>query len=334
MELKNSIIVIIFCLYSLSVSRSAEACSELFMDQEGIKIAGRNMDWGDDKFAVLINPRGIARKAEEVSRKDDPVEWVSKYGSVTFNIYVEGTPEGATDGMNEYGLSAAVLWMEASKYPEEDSRPVLDDGMWVQYCLDNFKTVDEVIADAPGLRVKADKYFGKIVALHLYIHDPNGNSAILEYLDGNLVIHHGSPLSKEVLTNDPYAVNLAGLSDYSGFGGMKPLPGGYGHEARFVRAAAYLNALPKVMSRDEAIAYAFNGMSDVAEPLGASSSPTQWTVVRDLSEKKMHFRNITNAVIRIIDLNNIDFNSDSQIMMLDIASPLSGDVTEKFKPIK
>ncbi|MFH1593268.1 MAG: linear amide C-N hydrolase [Candidatus Omnitrophota bacterium] len=334
MKLKVRLICVICCLYSLNISDLAEACSELFIDREGIKIAGRTMDWGDDKFVVVINPRGIAREAGQVTHKDEPVKWVSKYGSVTFNIYVEESPQGATDGMNEHGLSAAALWMTASKYPAEDFRPVLDDGAWVQYCLDNFKTVDEIIADAPGLRVKADKYFGKVVALHLYIHDPSGNSAILEYIEGNLAIYHGFPLSTEALTNDPYAVNLAGLNDYKDFGGKKPLPGGYGHEARFVRAAAYLESLPKAMSRSEAIAYAFNGMSDVAQPLGVSSWTTQWTVVRDLTEKKIQFRNITNANIRTVDLNKIDFTSESQIKILDIAADLSGDITEKFKVCK
>ena len=222
--------------------------------------------------------------------------------------------------------------MEASKYPEEDARPVLDDSMWVQYCLDNFKTVQEVIANAPLLRVKSDNYFGKIVALHIYIHDPAGDSAILEYIERNLVIHHGSPLSTEVLTNDPYAVNLDSLNKYKEFGGTGSLPGGYGHEARFVRAAAFLKSVPEIKSAKEAVAYSFDGMSDVAEPLGAAPWPTQWTVVRDLIAKMIYFRNITNPNIRTVDLSKIDFSSGQPLRILEINAALSGDVTDKFNP--
>lgn len=330
--MKNRIrtFILICCVSLFNISGSAEACSEFFIDQDGIKVAARNMDWADDKFVLVFNPRGVSRTAQLIEPQNAPVEWTSKYGSVTVNIDAEDITQGATDGMNEHGLTAAVLWMEASKYPEADTRPGLDDGMWVQYCLDNFKTVQEVIANAPSLRVEEDKYLDKTVALHLYIHDPSGNSAILEYLDGNLVIHHGSPLSVEVLTNDPYSVNLDSLKKYEAFGGTEPLPGGYGHEARFVRASTFLKSVPVINSVKEAVAYAFDGMSDVAEPLGAANWPTQWTVVRDLTAKKIYFRNLTDPEIRIVDLTNLDFNPGQPLRMLEINADLSGDVTDKF----
>ncbi|MFC1511195.1 linear amide C-N hydrolase [Candidatus Margulisiibacteriota bacterium] len=326
-------IYVIIGLVLMSFFNPIAACSEFFISQPDIKVAGRTMDFPEDEFFVIINPRSISRQAMFTTKQEDPVKWVSKYGSVTTNLFFDGQPQGPTDGLNEHGLSAALLWLDVSKYPENDERRVLDDGMWAQYCLDNFKTVDEVIAAAPKLRVKADQFFNKRIALHLYVHDAAGNSAVLEYLDGNLAIHHGQPLSVAVLTNDPYAENYADLQKYRDFGGKEILPGGYGSEARFVRAASYLKHLPKIGSAGEAVSLAFDGMADVSEP-PSQSWPTQWTVVRDHLAKKYYFRSLKNANIRFVDLKKIDFSQGQPVRELDIKADFSGEVTDKFKPIK
>ena len=74
----------------------------------------------------------------------DPMRWKSKYGSVITSAY----DICSTDGMNEKGLVANLLWLAESSYPQwNGERPALSIAAWVQYMLDNFATVDEAVAE-------------------------------------------------------------------------------------------------------------------------------------------------------------------------------------------
>lgn len=98
------------------------------------------MDWKEDPRSNLwIFPRGMERNGQAGSNS---LKWVSKYGSVITSAYDICT----TDGMNEKGLVANLLWLAESEYPARDGRkPGLSVAAWTQYVLDNFATVDEAV---------------------------------------------------------------------------------------------------------------------------------------------------------------------------------------------
>ncbi|WP_290101750.1 linear amide C-N hydrolase, partial [Parabacteroides goldsteinii] len=99
------------------------------------------MDWKEDTRSNLwIFPRGMKRNGE-IGK--NPLEWTSKYGSVVASAY----DICSTDGMNEKGLVANLLWLAESEYPQWDGKkPGLSIAAWVQYILDNFATVDEAVS--------------------------------------------------------------------------------------------------------------------------------------------------------------------------------------------
>jgi len=127
---------------------------------------------------------------------------------------------------------------------------VISDVLSVQYALDNFKTVKEVVqahkerkfrlvaVTAPDLGHRAT------LGSHLAVEDSTGDSAIFEYVAGKLVIHHGPEYT--VMTNDPPLDEmLQRMTKYKGFGGTQPLPGeSLEGEYRFARLAAYQKLLP------------------------------------------------------------------------------------------
>ena len=48
--------------------------------------------------------------------------------------------------MNEKGFSANMLWLAESEFGKRDeTRPGLCVSQWLQFCLDNFATVDEAV---------------------------------------------------------------------------------------------------------------------------------------------------------------------------------------------
>jgi penicillin V acylase-like amidase (Ntn superfamily) len=78
-------------------------------------------------------------------------EWVSRYGSVTFNQYGREMPNG---GINEAGLVVETLMLPRARNPAPTTgRAVIV--AWVQYQLDNSGTVAEVIASDANVRISS-----------------------------------------------------------------------------------------------------------------------------------------------------------------------------------
>ena len=140
----------------------------------------------------------------------------------------------------------------------------------VRYLLDNFASVNEAVAALHDVQVvpvpigKKSKIFG----LHFAIEDKTGDSAIIEFIDGNLVIHHGREYT--VMTNDPpYNVQIENLDRYEAFGGEDPLPGNIEADERFVGLQYFSQYLPETRDHDKAVAYMLSVMRTVAAPFGA-----------------------------------------------------------------
>lgn len=188
---------------------------------------------------------------------DNTVKWTSVYGSVV----TAGYDIGVCDGMNEKGLVANLLFLAETDYHRPgEKRPVMGLSIWTQYVLDNLATVDEAMEelgkelfriDDPDLTNWAKS------TLHLSIYDSTGNSAIFEYIDGKLVIHHGR--NCQVMTNTPSYDKQQTLDDYwNQIGGLVMLPGTNRASDRFVRASFYINALPQTSDYRHAVAGVFS----------------------------------------------------------------------------
>ena len=118
------------------------------------------------------------------------VKWTSKYGSLSVSAY----EAGIADGMNEKGLVMNGLYLAESNYGKPDDRPTMSIMAAGQYVLDNFGRVAEAVE---GLRGDSFRLIaptlpkGRGATQHMSLSDPTGDSAIFEWLDGKLVIHHG-----------------------------------------------------------------------------------------------------------------------------------------------
>ena len=218
------------------------ACTRvLYTASDGSVLTGRSMDWAEDMRSNLwAFPRGMERNGAGGSHTP---RWRSRYGSVV----VSGYDLGTADGMNEKGLVANLLYLAESDYGSANGKPVLSISLWAQYVLDQFATVQEAIAHlrTQPFRVVAPKLpNGQGAQLHLSLSDATGDSAILEYINGNLVIHHGRQYT--VMTNSPnFDQQLALNSYWQSVGGMAFLPGTNRAADRFARASFLLKAIPR-----------------------------------------------------------------------------------------
>ena len=284
------LITALVIIFSVIPQKRVRACTRVvYQGNKDMVITGRTMDWKEDtRSNIWIFPRGMERNGE-VGK--DPMRWKSKYGSVVTAAY----DICSTDGMNEKGLVANLLWLAESSYPQwNGEKPALSIAAWVQYMLDNFATVNEAVSEIEKntFDVVSDMMPDgtRMATLHLSISDATGDNAIFEYIDGKLNIHHNR--SYQVMTNSPVFDQQLALDDYwKTIGGTTFLPGTNRAADRFVRASFYINAIPKTEDTRTALASVFSVIRNTSVPFGISTpdqpniSSTRWRTVSDQKDK-------------------------------------------------
>ncbi|MFO1088334.1 MAG: linear amide C-N hydrolase [Hyphomicrobiales bacterium] len=330
------------CLISASMllPAVADACTRaVYFGEDGQTVTGRTMDWfkADMHTNMWLYPRGLKRSGNTKT----PFTWTSKYGSVVTTIY-EGA---AADGMNEKGLVANLLYLPESKYPPaspDDKRPTLPNSAWVQYVLDTYATTAEAVE---GLRkeefrlVPIQAPTGEPGTVHLSISDASGDSAIFEYLNGKLTIHHGREY--QVMTNSPPFDQQLSLNAYwKSIGGSTMLPGTNRASDRFVRASYYINEATQTADPRTAVATVFSVMRNVSVPIGIkipgqpNIADTLWLTVSDQKNKVYFYQSTNSPSIIWAKLNELDFKEGSgpRRLQLDGFPDTAGDQTQNFKP--
>ena len=323
----------------LALAPIADACTRMvYHGEEGRVLTARSMDWKEDMLTnIWILPRGIERNGQA---GENSIEWTAEYGSVIATAYDLAT----VDGLNEAGLMANLLWLVESEYPEPDgSRPGLASSLWAQYMLDQFATVEDAVAhlrDEPFL-LATDRLpdTDRMATVHLSLSDKTGDSAIIEYIGGKQVIHHGREY--QVMTNSPTFEQQLALHEYwKSIGGTVMLPGTNRAADRFTRAMFYINAIPQVEDRRIATAGVFSVIRNCSVPFGINTehepniSSTRWRVVADHKDLLYYFESAVSPNIFWVDLVHIDFEGRTAVRKLDLEKDsgrlLAGEVSPLF----
>ncbi|MFA7638188.1 MAG: linear amide C-N hydrolase [Parvibaculum sp.] len=320
----------------------AQACTRVvYHGPDGRNLTGRNMDFKDPMVSNFwVFPRGMKRNGAAGSRS---MEWTSKFGSLA----VSGYDISTVDGMNEAGLNASLLWLNATGFPEDDgTTPRMSLSIWAQFYLDQFATVSEAIeyTRAHPFQIVSGEVPGRpgsLAPLHLTLSDAAGDSAVLEWIDEKLVIHHDR--AYQVVTNDPpYDAHLANQKYWSAVDSLNFLPGSGRSEDRFVRAGFYINAVTKSDDPRIAAAAVFSVIRNASVPYGVSLpeapnlSTTRWRVVADQKSMLFFGESATSPNVFWVDLKKLDFSEGAGVRKLDLgvdmARVLSGEASSQFTP--
>ncbi|SRR5258708_196617 len=331
-------------LGSMTLPMYANACTRVvYLGANDDVITGRSMDWKSDIATNLwIFPRGMERSGEA---GPNSVKWVSKYGSVIASAYDIST----SDGLNEAGLSANILWLVESEYPVFDqSKPGLSIAAWAQYVLDNFATVQEAVdvLQHEPFTIVTDTMPGdaRLAKLHLSMSDATGDSAIVEYIGGKQVIHHDRRY--QVMTNSPIFDKQLALNEYwREIGGTVMLPGTNRSADRFARASFYVNAIPKNEDPVIAIASVFSIIHNISVPYGIATpdqpniSSTRWRTVADHKRRLYFFESALTPNTFWVDLKEVEFSAQTgKVMKLDLGKDqrnvFAGNALRNFKETK
>jgi choloylglycine hydrolase len=318
----------------------ALACTRaVYLGPEDRVLTGRTFDWKDPIVSNLwVFPKGIARSGEAGPRS---VEWTSKYGS----LIVSGYDVSTVDGMNEAGLVANLLWLVDAEYPADDGEtPRISVSVWAQYFLDNFATVAEAVAfiaanpidtatgDVPGQP-------GRLTTVHLSLSDATGDSAILEWVGGELMVHHSREY--RVMTNEPrFEEQLAITRYWEGIDPLQFLPGTNRAADRFVRASFYIDSVTQSDDPQIAAAAVFSVIRNASVPYGISVadapnlSTTRWRVVADQKERRFYVESALSPNVFWVDLARLDLSAGAPVRKLDLgvdmAAVHAGEASDDF----
>lgn len=319
------------------------ACTRVvYLGDNNNVMTARSMDWKSDVSTNLwILPNQVKRTGMAGPKS---IQWTSKYGSVVATGYDIST----TDGVNEKGLVANLLWLVESEYPNPQTakKPPMSISLWAQYVLDNFASVDEAVKalEKEPFSIVTDQVPGekRLATLHLSISDATGDSAIIEYINGKQVIHHSRKY--QVMTNSPtFDQQLALNSYWQQIGGTVMLPGTNRASDRFARASFYINAVPQDGSTKNTLASVFSVIRNVSVPYGLNTqeepniSSTRWRTVVDHKNNLYFFESAVSPNTFWVDLKEINFN-DGKTKKLDLGPDqsiiYSGKANASFKEAK
>ena len=312
----------------------------VYSGTNGMVATGRTMDWKTDMHSNLwVFPRGMERNGETGK---DSLKWKSKYGSIITSAF----EIASTDGMNEKGLVANLLWLPEAQYPARDkNKPGLAITIWVQYMLDNFATVEEAVSfiNEDTFQVVSHKMpaGSRLATLHLSISDATGDCAIFEYIGGKLTVYH----SKEykVMTNSPtYNKQLALCEYWKSIGGLSFLPGTNRASDRFARASFYIDAVLKTDDEKIAIACVFSVIRNTSVPLGITTpdqpniSSTIWRTVSDQKNKVYYYESTIHPNIFWVDFKDVDFSEKASVKKLNLldGKTYAGNTAKDFVTTK
>ena len=217
-------------------------------------IFSRNFDWIHRSSLLLFTdpPGGYA----SVSMVDlyyygleglQEIPWKKR-----FNLL--GTPYAIMDGMNEWGVAVGQNAVPFKKLPYDPNKPTLISNQLMRAVLDHARDVNEAITVIQEYNPNFP-----VVCCHLHIADASGGSAVVEYVDGKMVI---------VRNNRPWQISTNFLLSET-----VPVPQTPDYW-RYNKASEQLGKTMGRLSQDEAMKL-LHGVSQ--------ENSTTWSIVYNLS---------------------------------------------------
>ena len=170
------------------------------------------------------------------------------------------------------------------------------------------------------------------------VSDASGDSAVIEYLSGKPVIHHGRQY--QVMTNSPvYSEQLKLNAFWATKDRTHDLPGSIQSPDRFVRGMYYNEQLPPTTDPRQALAGVMSVMRNISVPWGTPDpehpniSPTWWRTLLDQKNGVYYFDSALSPQMVWLNLRQIDFSPGSGVRAIAIESnpSLQGNLNAQLK---
>ncbi len=290
----------------------SNACSSIVLKNQHSIFLAKNFDWTYGNGYLLKNIRGVQKRAF-ITGTGNAANWTSKYGSVTFTQNGKEMPYG---GMNEKGLAIEMLWLEYTEYYINEITPYLNELEWIQYQLDNYASIDEVIQNINTLSIRPFK--GKI---HFIVADANGKSIVVEHIGGKIKYEMKEANHCQAITN----FDIAASSDW--YSKNKTATGS-------VANPLYRYSLLQKDIADNSFANNLSAKTalDILDNVAIKKGnfKTYWTIVYDITKKEIHFKSADAKNVKRLAFATLDFNTTKEA--IDINTPMKEDISNSLIP--
>lgn len=317
----------------------AEACSRILWETEDYGVfVSRTMDW----FTPSNPTVEVRTKGQSYTGYDGEgaLEWTSKYASIGMTAF----GVGLVDGFNEVGFSANGLFLDEENVGEiDDSKKQIVNTRFIAYLLDSFATVEEALEVVEQLQVHQFGEGAHKLSGHYSLQDASGDSAIIEFVDGEWSIFHGKEY--KVMTNSPvYQQHLKNWeevkpSNATEYQGTFELPGNVISSQRFIwnsymseqlkEPTSYTNGLAKL----DSVTYKVpNDAANRVVDGEMTGYDTQYTLTYNLDQQILNVRYQYQDTYTHYFVNFEELNDGENYTLQADRADLFGDVTSEFKP--
>ena len=193
-----------------SIAGVANACTTVVYNNGDAAISMRTMDWfGHDDARVVGDGVGIEQTYADTQQA---VTSKSKYASMKIESFLPGI---VAEALNEKGLEAHMLYLgdDYTSFPEPTkAKPDVDALNLVEWAVDNYKTVPEVVSALQTIDVTNSGVCGlppandmnhckEVAPVHFQFADAHGNTAVVEFVGGEMQIYQED--GSAYMSNDP-----------------------------------------------------------------------------------------------------------------------------------
>lgn len=231
-------------------------------DEDGSALFGRNFDMYDSPALLLkTEPKNGYRSISMVNLAYIGYDDQNLPDSLSSSLLTLAAPYVPMDGMNECGLAVSVMLIDTEPTRQQTEKIDLTTTAAIRMLLDKAATVEEAI-DLIG---RYDMHASAGSCYHFMVADASGASAVIEYIDNEMVVLPGEPVSTNFLLT----------------------PGEYDFGGGYDRYDTVLYEIQRrggVMTRTEAMD-TLRLCSQ--QPTEGKRSATQWSCVYNLDTRKV-----------------------------------------------
>merc|ERR1712137_94643 len=251
----------------------------------------------------------------------------------------------AVGGLNDAGFSCTAQVL-SSKYPKFN---VMKDNINVaHFCRWAFEGFESVASVKEGL--KHVHFIGPFIfSLHFALRDSTGVSAVVEFIDGEMVVHddlNDGETGFGIMTNDPaFPWQVENVKHFEWKQRLtRPavaMPGSWYPDERFLRLHLLKAGMPTPSSYKEAFMQAAHVLNAVTVPMGmqmgtdGAGDHTQFGAIYDHDNGIIYWRTQVNHNFQRLRLSDADIEVGGKVSYLPIYSdklPWFSDAADKLLP--
>ena len=320
MKIARRVVLSYFLIFLIFSQTTATGSTAFHFHTSSSKWLAKSFDSELPHGQILLNPRGLRKSGFSTSKNESSPEWTAKYGSVTFNQHGQDLPLG---GINEKGLVVESLTLIEKEAFESNQSSTLNELQWIQYQLDNFQGLKEIVAHINEVGVSPIAFH-----FHYLACDADGGCGVFEFKDRKLVSQPTAKAPLFTVSNLLFQKTVTTLIQYQGFGGKKSIPWfPTSEENRFIRAADEVRKFQPGNEETE-IDQVFSSLKKLFW------WETQWNTVYSPVERKVFFRTRRHWEAKFLQLESLSFDCERGVRFIPMTDWEVEDVTPYFFPFK